>query len=200
MNIIQKIKVISDFVGPKMPAKEYKNYKNVLNTVQQKVNKTASTGFYFIPTKNRIVNLYGGDKNELLSTLQSYEFVDNIFKILKKKGYNLPENTFFTEEMLPSWSNILAITEGENILLNPRSINRINPRIIFHEIGHFLHNKINKTIGFIANFISKKDNYIPFLSDQELKIFTQDIERAYKEGNYRGLPVKYWAKDKLFCF
>ena len=197
---INKFKIMLDFVGPKMPRSDYKRYIVGLKKFEANVNKSANTSFEFVPTVNRIVNYYGGSNEELLTTFQSHEFISRVYKLLQDKGYKLPKSSIFMEEFIPSYSGIGAINSGENMIYNPRSINRLTPRHIFHEIGHLMHEQMQKMSGFKLKILTKKDKLISFLSKEEKEIFVADIKRAYNEKHYRGIPFKHYVKDSLFCF
>lgn len=189
-----------DYVGPKMPKAEYANYRKILKQSESIFNETASTKFTFVPTSNRIVNLYGGTKAETLSTLQSSDFVNSVLQMFKHKGYSIPEEVLPMEDKIPFWSGIGAqAIDSKALVISPRSINILNPRTIFHEMGHILDSN-QKRNGYINNFFRKKDMHFPFLSKNELSIFKEDITRATEEGYFRGYPFKYWLKDKNFIF
>ena len=200
MTKLNRIKIALNLVGEKMPRKEYVNYKNALKTLEKNVNKASCSRFYFVPTANRIMGNYGGTKGELLTTLQSQDFINEIYILLKGKGYKLPKSNVFMESYVPSWSGIGAVNVGDQIVYNPRSINRITPRAVFHEIGHLMHEKKQKMNPIVFKFFSVKDKHIPFLTKKEKEIFLADIERATKEGHFRGIPFECWTKDPLLAF
>ena len=179
---------------------EYKNYKKMLNQSENIFNETASTKFTFVPTSNRIANLYGGANEETLSALRSSDFINTVLQKFKNKGYRIPEEAFSMEALIPHWSGVGATTvNGKTLLFSPRSINRLNPRCIFHEMGHVLDSNQQRN-GYIINFLRRKDKYFKFLTKEELAIFKADIARATKEGYFRGMPFKQWLQDKHFAF
>lgn len=189
-----------DYVGPKMPKSEYANYKKMLTQSENIFNKTASTKFLFVPTTNRIANLYGGASEETLSALRSSDFINTVVKKFKDKGYRVPEEALSIEALIPHWSGVGATTiNGKSLLYSPRSINRLNPRCVFHEMGHILDYNQQRN-SYIINFLSKKDKYFKFLTNEESAIFKADIARATEEGYFRGMPFKQWLQDKYFAF
>lgn len=200
MNTVGKIKCFYNFVGPQMPKAKYSKYKEILKNIETRINATSPVEYFLVPTSNRVAQFYGGAEKEVLTTLQSQEYVERIYQILKSKGYKIPKETLFMEDQVPSWSGIGATNIGDMILYNPRSINRLTPRHVFHEIGHLMHEKMQKMSPLKFNWLVKKDKYIPFLSKQEKEVFAEDIKRAYEEKYYRGMPFKYWLKDGLFAF
>ncbi len=171
----------------------YRQYKNIVKAQATAMSERLGGKIDMTPTSRKIVERTGIEK-ETLATLQTMEYVIEYFRALKSKGYTLPRQIYFSEELIPRRANVAGAAVGKNIAFNPQCIDTIDPRVLVHEEGHKLANNawIDTTL-----FLRMMDRVIPHLNKKERAILEADYKRAYEEGFFKYNPLPAMVKEGM---
>ena len=171
----------------------YTKYKTLMRISAKKIGEELGAKVVIEPTSRKICKTIGINR-EAANGLNMMEFLKAVYIKLKEKGYKIP-NLFLSEDQLPRKYNTTGLQMGNWNIFGPGSLDVLNPSLVFHECGHFLHKKnMPWSQPVYSLFSSIRNIFKPFLNKKEKEIFLKDIKRAYNDGFFKDLEIENCVK------
>lgn len=171
----------------------YRVYKNLLQNHQKIISKNLGQNVIIMPTSKKICKR-NSISREAANSLNTAEYLEKIYYLLKQKGYNIPD-ICIDEFQLPRKLNTLSFQTGDWNVYGPGRLEIFSPYLIFHEEGHFLHTK-NLKYGqsFFSVLHRIRNIFKPLFTKQEKCLLINDYKRAYEEGFFEWIEHEKYTK------